>query len=271
MSICLKIFIVSFLMVSPLKAKCTFRQDLKKVISLSGPMTVLLKEVGLLDHPALGGISVFNPVSKEQFKKKIYPGGIFLANSTLKEFKDSVVFFDESQQVKNVLKLGEGIISEEIKTRNFVPLEVMKKLGETLRGYTVQCEKELQAFQQKGELIQRELLKKIPHRLEVVFYLGGFKGQRLPETVIVNDGVVKLLILENKIKTYPSELSYVNWSARMMSSFSSKLKHVAVIDSGMKLTQEVKKVSQRVTLIYPGSLVPGLSQLEAFSYLADHL
>jgi hypothetical protein len=56
-----------------------------------------------------------------------------------------------------------------------------------------------------------------------------------------------------------------------MSSFSSKLKHVAVIDSGMKLTQEVKKVSQRVTLIYPGSLVPGLSQLEAFSYLADHL
>ena len=103
MSICLKIFIVSFFMISPLKAKCTFRQDLKKVISLSGPMTVLLKEVGLLDHPALGGISVFNPVSKEQFKKKIYPGGIFLANSTLKEFKDSVVFFDESQQVKNVL------------------------------------------------------------------------------------------------------------------------------------------------------------------------
>jgi hypothetical protein len=234
-------------------------------------MTVLLKEIGLMNHPSLVGISVFNPVSKKNNNKKIYPGGIFLSNSTLQEFKDSVVFFDESRQVKNVLKLGEGIIAEEIKTRNFLPLDVMKLLGEKLRKYTVDCEKELVVYQKKGEVIQNQLLKKIPNGIEILFYLGGFKGERLPETVIVQDGVVKLLIEKNKIKTYPSHLSYVNWSAKVMLSFSKKLKHVAVIDSGMNFTQEVQKASQRFTLIYPGSLVPGLSQLEAFSYLADHL
>ena len=112
--------------------------------------------------------------------------------------------------------------------------------------------------------IQIEILKRLPIGLSVVFYLGNFIGGRAPEMVMVNDGVVKWLIEEKKITTYPTELAYVNWSARILKSFPATTMHVAVKDSGRNGEQQIKRSSAGMTLVYPGSLVPGLSQLEAF-------
>jgi hypothetical protein len=87
----------------------------------------------------------------------------------------------------------------------------------------------------------------------------------------VNDGVVKKLIKENKIKTYPSELSYVNWSSKIMDTLSKDFIHLGIEDSGSKLMKEIKRSSMKMTLIYPGALVPGFSQLEAFLFWANSL
>lgn len=252
-------------------ASCSFKSQFKKVISLSGPMTILLRETQLLNDPALEGISIFNPISENEFRKKRIPGGIFLSQRTLSEFENALIFYDEGRELRKILSTGRGIQSVEIKTRNKYPIEVVDSLIRTIRPLTNGCDQLLSRFKANAVRMEMELLKKLPSSLKVVFYLGRFKNQRPPELVIVNDGVVKKLIQENKIKTYPSELSYVNWSSKIMDTLSKDFIHLGIEDSGSKLMKEIKRSSMKMTLIYPGALVPGFSQLEAFLFWANSL
>lgn len=252
-------------------ADCRFRPHIKKVISLSGPMTVVLNEAGLLNDPVFHGISIFNPVSEKSFKKKIYPGGIFLSHSTLQELADGVVFYDEGRELKRVLDSSKNTKSIQIKTRGLMPLEVMDLLIGELNKHVINCSKTFIDLRLRAENLQKKLIEVIPKNFEVVFYLGEFRNNRPPEMIIVQDGVVKLLIKKKIIKTYPSELSYINWSSKILSQLSPKTLHVGIIDSAMKDTREIKKSEKAMTIVYPGALVPGLTQLEAFLFWAENL
>lgn len=247
---------------------CEFKPQVKKVISLSGSMTVLLKETGLLSDPKLKGISVFSPVSESEFKGKIYPGGLFLAQSTLSEFSDGIVFFDKSEQLKKILQTRRDITAVEVSTRGLLPLEVIEESIRLLSPYTLGCEEKFAQFKKTAALLQEKLLRKIPS-VYVVFYLGSIQGTKAPELVMVNDGVVALLIKEKKIKTYPSPHAYVNWSAKVISEMPRETLHVGIHDPSMKNEKKIKRSSNWMTLSYPGSLVPGYSQLEAFMYWAE--
>ena len=77
-------------------------------------MTVLLREVGLLNDPALQGISVFNPIPEKDFKKTRYPGGVFLSRTTLKEFHQSIVFYDEGRELNKLLSLSSLVARESL-------------------------------------------------------------------------------------------------------------------------------------------------------------
>lgn len=222
-------------------------------------MTVFFKEAGLLNHVA--GISVFNPVS--DFAGKYYPGGLFIAQSTLSDFNDAVVFFDQGEQIRKILSSGKKITGIEVQTRGKTPLEVVELTKNLLSPYVNNCEEKFSAVTKKAESVQKELLSVFKNQMKVIFYLGEIK-QRYPELVIANDGVVKLLLREKKIVSYPSELAYVNWSARVMTSLTKDYRHIGISDPGNKNVKEIKKSPLGTTLIYPGSLVPGLSQLEAF-------
>jgi hypothetical protein len=259
----MKIFVSFFLLFSSVSFACTFKKEVKKVISLSGSMTVLLNETGLLK--GVSGISVFNPVST--FKGTVYPGGLFIAQSTLSNFSGALVFFDQGEQIRKILSSGKNIISKEVITRNLLPLETVELTKKLLSPYVSGCEEKFSAYSEKAKKVQNELLGSFPKQQKVIFYLGEIK-QRLPELVMANDGVVKLLLKEKKIISYPSELSYVNWSAKVLSELPKDYLHVGISDPGMKDHKEIKKSSKGTTLIYPGSLVPGLSQLEAFLFWA---
>lgn len=248
---------------------CDFKSDVKSVVSLSGPATVLLKEMGLLLHPKFQGISVFHPIGEKEFSGKIYPGGVFFSQSSLSSLSGSVVFYDESRELNRVFAPLSSVVSREIKTRNLTPHEAVEKTLFTLEGFLQGCESQISNVQKKVKNLEEKILLRVPQNLSVVFYLGEFKGDRAPELVIAQDGIVKWLVQKKKIKTYPSELAYVNWSARIMNALPKKTMHVGVKDSARDLIKEIKKSPRGMTLIYPGSLVPGLSQLEAFLYWSE--
>lgn len=265
MKIFLSLALVFF--VSALRAECSLKT---KVISLSGGTTVLFKELGLLNK--LSGISVFSPVKKNEFSGTIYPGGVFLSQKSLSEFSDTVVFYDESQELTKALSQNPRIQKKEIKTRNLLPLEALEVSIKAVTPVINQCEKEISFVREKAKKLQGKILRKFSRPLSVIFYLGELKQTKFPELVIVQDGVVKFLLQEKKIHSYPSDLAYVNWSSKIIQNFPVGTLHVGIKDPGMEDLQEVKKLSDtKMTLIYPGSLVPGITQLEAILFWADRV
>lgn len=250
---------------------CTFRKDLKKVYSLSGPVTMALKEIGLLKDPKLKAISVFHPISTGEFTGEFLPGGVFLSRENAHEMLGSHVFYDDSRELERVLNsLNVTVIV--IKTRGIVPTEVTKQTGEILKKYTSGCEGRIRSFQQKAERAAEEVLKKLPSGFKAVFFIGNFRGNRAPEMIMVNDGIVKWLKEKGKLETYPTELSYLAWSAKVLNSLPADTLKIGVIDSGGRLARQIDRPGPKtINFTYPGSLVPGLSQLEAWIYLCSNL
>lgn len=263
----MRIFLSLLFLSFQLQAACNFKADVKKVISLSGSSTVILKELGLLSK--VQGISVFNPIAANEFSGKVYPGGIFLSHGSLSELENSVVFYDESRDLKKVLSSRSNIKAYEIHTRNLVPAEAVKVTLTTLAPHIQNCEEKIKAVNLKVSNLEEKILTKLPAVTNVVFYLGEFRNNQAPEFVMVNDGVVKWLKEKKKINTYPTTLAYVNWSSKLMRELPENTLHVGIKDPGRELRKEIKKSSRRMTLIYPGSLVPGVTQLEAFLYWAE--
>jgi hypothetical protein len=254
-----------------LPAACDFKNEIKKVFALSGSAAVVLKELGLLSHPKVQGISVFAPIKENEFKGKVYPGGIFLSHKTLNDFNDGVVFYDESRELRRILNSHQKVIGEEIKTRNLTPMEAIDATTGVLLSSLVGCEEKIAGLKKKALKLQQQIMVKLPEVRSIIFFIGNVKHGRLPEMIMANDGIVKWLRKEKKILTYPSDLAYVNWSAKILQSFSKEALHVVIQDPGRDQRIEIKKSSKIVTLSYPGSLAPGLSQLEAFSYFFEGL
>ncbi|WP_408095366.1 hypothetical protein ACJVC5_10005 [Peredibacter sp. HCB2-198] len=265
----MRIFLSLLFLSFHLEAACEFKTTVKKVISLSGTSTVVFKELGLLSK--LHGISVFNPISEKAFSGKVYPGGIFLSHNSLSELERSVVFYDESRDLKKVLGSRSSVKAIEIHTRGLTPQESIDGALKAIAPYVQNCEEKITNLNSKIKTLEEKILKKIPNNLNVVFYLGEFQNGRAPEFVMVNDGVVKWLKDLKKIKTYPTELAYVNWSSKLMSEMPVNTMHVGVKDPGRDNKREIKRSSKRMTFIYPGSLVPGVTQLEAFLYWAESI
>lgn len=250
---------------------CDFKSDVKRVVSLSGVITTTMKELGLLKHPKLKGISIFNPIKTDEFQGEIFPGGIFLSQGMMTGLENSIVYFDESRELSRIFKSRPKIISSEVKTRNLTPREAIDSALSVLSKILVNCENEKKSLKNKIDSLEKKISSTIPPSQEIIFYLGEFANNRPPGTVMVQDGIVKWFIQNKLLKTYPSDLAYVNWSPKIMNTFSPKALHVGIQDSGREGKIEIKKSSQRMTFTYPGALVPGLSQLEAFAYWSSQL
>ncbi len=260
---------LSYLFAFEVSASCRFNSQATKVYSLSGPITLALREINLLKE--VKGVSIFHPLSTDEYKGTILPGGVFLSSQNLNSFSNSVVFFDESRELEKALKTIKSVQAVEVITRALTPHEVTLMVVKTLSTYLIDCEKELKKLTQTSLSLQAELVSRIPAKMKVIFYLGDFQQGRKPELVIANDGVVKMLREKKAIETYPSELAYVNWSMKEMGKLARDTIHVGIKDSARELTMGVVKRSTfEETLLFPGSLIPGMSQLKAWLYWIDH-
>ncbi len=252
---------------------CHFKSQVKTIYSLSGPITLAMRDLGLLKQGPVKGISIFHPISKNEFTGDVLPGGVFLSHEALSKFHGSLLFYDESRELTKMLRPIK-LQSVEVVTRNLVPIEVTLLTVKKLQPFLEDCEFALAQWVKKTIVLEKKLLDAIPQPLNALFFLGAFRGGRRPELLIVNDGVVKWLSLKKKLVTYPSPLAYVNWSARVMASLPKGIWEIGIKDSGQELDKKIIRhpsISHQMTLTYPGSLIPGVSQLEAWLYLVQSL
>lgn len=246
---------------------CDFSKEVKGVYSLSGVTTLLLKDLGLLKNPRLKAISVFHPVSPKEFPGEFLPGGVFLSHDSVKKLNGSVVFYDESRELTKILSRYPGIKAVEVKTRSLTPIEVIRKFSD-LNSYFNNCPLKDQVSKIQQSLI--ELRSLIVGKPKVLFFLGSFQFGKSPEMLMVQDGVVKWMIEEKLIQTYPSELAYVNWSSKIMNELAG-YKKIGIKDSGKEMKRKIEKSGEGLNLTYPGSLIPGFGQVEAMIYLFKNI
>jgi len=182
-----------------------------------------------------------------------------------------LLFFDESRELSKMLAQFEGIKAVEIKTRSLTPPEVMQKMEKELAPYLVGCSFADLSLRLNSRLA--ELKKIAAQNATFLFFLGSIGNNRLPELIMVQDGVVKWMIQEGVLKTYPSELPYVNWSAKILNSLPQDTIQVGVKDPGSLLEKSISKNKGRnvINLTYPGALIPGSGQVEAMIYLYQNL
>lgn len=246
---------------------CDFNSSVKDVYSLSGVVTTAFKEMGLLKSPKLKGLSVFYPLSQNDFQGAIIPGGIFLSPKLSANLKSGLVFFDESQELRKVLPSA-----VEVKTRGLTPSEVTSEVIRLLGPYLSGCEDKKSELTKKTKDKTDELLKLASSKPAMIFFLGSYERQRLPETVIAHDGVVKFLKEQKSFVSYPSELAYVPWSVKILETLPKSTLKITIKDSGRSLEKRVVTYSPEIRgLIYPGALIPGIDQVEAWIYLLKNL
>jgi hypothetical protein len=263
------VLLASFLFNISISISCDFNSEVKSVYSLSGPVTLILKDLGLVNNKKLKGVSVFHPVSKKEFQGNFLPGGVFLSHETIKSLSGSVLFYDESRELSRIFSRYEGIRAVEIKTRSLTPMEVMKVMEKQLTPFLVGCD--LKKLTNNLKMRLEELKKLARKDSTFLFFLGLIQNNKYPELVMVQDGIVKWMIQEKLIKTYPSELAYVNWSARILNNLPKETYKVGLRDSGSSMETELKKDNHTINLTYPGALIPGSGQVEAMIYLFKNL
>lgn len=248
---------------------CDFSPEIKFVYSLSGPVSLAFKALDLHQAPKLKGVSVFHPFDRSTFKGTLLPGGVFLSPQSLQALSGGLVFYDESRELTKILSKTKEIKSVEIRTRHMSPSEVMTYIQKKIAPFLSHCD--VKKLSTRLDLKLTSLKTKIKKRPTIIFFLGAIHGQKLPQMVMVQDGVVKWMNEEGLIKTYPSPLAYVNWSSKILRELPKDTLKVGIIDSGHSMEQKIEKLEDGVNLTFPGSLIPGEGQVDAMIYLFNNL
>jgi hypothetical protein len=241
-----------------------------EIISLSAPVTGVLAELELLDDSRLKGISLFHPIDKKSFKGTRFGGGVFLAQKTLKAFKDKTVFFDESGETARRLKQAGLTKTVQIKTRGLDPFEVTEKTLKMLEAHLSNCPTEvlrlrLWAANEKQYLLAQ---KKLQH--PIYFFLGEIRGNKLPELMMVNDGPVLFWTRNDRIRSFDSTLAYVRWGEKWRRALTGQeaLVGISELKPGSKF--ELYKGEGRLWNVKDvGALTPGPSQIRFMRHFTD--
>lgn len=235
---------------------CHFNQH---VVSLSAPMTMIFEELNLLGDPKLLAISTFHPVDESQkFSAERLAGGIFLSKKYLKSYQKAFVFFDESQELKRELKKANIKSLVEFKSRGLDPFDVTFQSIKSLKGVTKGCEKKIKEL--KLKLIKIKQSFQLPTILKKsIYFLGEIKDQK-PDLIIGDDSFVLFLKKSKEFKTYPTSLSYIPWSQKIMKRLKDYM--LVGISSSQNNDLKVQKVrTKEFNFSMRGLLTPGIRQV----------
>ncbi len=251
---------------------CEFNTP-QPVLSLSGPISHLLKRLDLLGHPQVKAISIFHGIGASDFKGDRLGGGVFLSGDYLKKFSSPLVFIDESMELRKNLE-HQKLLPIEIKTRNLDPFQAYKISLEKLAPYLKGCEKKITNM----ELYVADQMKRSRSFTKLkgtfIFYLGELRGVGRPPNLIMVDNFV--LWFKNKIllETYPTKLNYAPWSEKVMKILlKGKVIEIGLINKETKdnllVVQTLSKT--KINLIHPSLLIPGIAQIDLLQPLWEKL
>ncbi len=231
-----------------------------ELVSLSGPVTMLLEELELLNDLKLMAISAYHPVSKK-FNIKKLPGGIFLGKKVLGEFDpNTVVIFDQSFELKKSLNYYFKKKIIEVDTRGVDPFVAYDRSKKKLLPYLINCELRLRKIDKDVAAI-KAIDVHFQKNETYLFYLGELSlSKKKPELLMVNDGPIKWLVNFKVLKTYPSDLAYVTWSKKILKKIKSK-KEFGLLNGTTDTLKVVKVLDSQFNLYYRGLLIPGLRQV----------
>lgn len=247
-------FFLFLLTTSICQAKCRLSE---KIVSLSGPVSMVLEELDLLGDPNLIALSKFHPI-KGKTRATILAGGLFLSKKTLKTFGNSKIFFDKSRELRSILAKGPSKKLVEVDTRDQDPFEAYNLSLIKLMNSLQFCHREVESLNDKISNIKQGLEEK-PSTMNGVFFLGEI-GSKLPELIISNDGFVLFLRGQDSFKTYPSDLAYTAWSKKILNKLKS-YKFFGIENGGLD-NLEVQKLNKTYyNLKMRGVLVPGIRQI----------
>lgn len=255
---------VSFLLLTEVSLACSL--NTRGVISLSGPVSTYLDQLGIVNE--LEAISSFHPV--KNFKGVKLAGGLYLSTSTLKSMEGKTVFFDKSRELKKVLERFPKIKTIELDSRRKGPKEVIDQTAEALRPYLKNCDEKQGLFNKEISQLEAHIKTNSKKIRESIFFLGHI-NEKLPDTILSNDGFVYWLKKEGLMESYPTDLEYVNWSMKVISPLRGKYFFFGVEDSFNTGMMKVEKKTEKVfNVSYPGALTPGYTQLEFMKFLVDY-
>lgn len=225
---------------------------------------MLLEELKLLED--VEAISVFHPVKNKDIKK--LAGGLFLRPQVFanKNSKKRIVFFDQSLEMRKNLSKVNGIELIEVFTRKLGAFSAFEVSSEILQNFLQDCKSEIKSIRTKVKTIKAKLQNR-KFKKTILFYLGQFSEfKKDPDLLIVGDGFVKDLKDIAKIKTYPSPLEYVPWSAKIMKSMPKNTLAIGITDATLERSYtQVGK--DKFNLKFRGALSPGIRQVYLLEYL----
>jgi len=194
-------------------------------------------------------------------------GGVYLSKKELRAYRKYQVYFDESQDLEKILKQANIEKRTQIVSRSKTSLQVAKEVRLTLAKNLVGCEKQLAKFDQKLQRVKKKISETAKKKM--IFFLGEIKS-RLPQLIIARDGFVLDLIEHGHLETFESELAYVMWSRKDLSSYENYLL-IGVGESKKKVqalnTEKIGKY--KVNVFFRGALTPGISQVNFLNTLVS--
>ncbi len=258
--------LISLLYLPQSFARCRFID--KKIVSLSGPITQLLKEMDLLNDPMLKAISIYNMIEKKHFNGHFIGGGLLLSPKFLQKLGAGVLFFDESREMKRTLGKIKKIKIVELRSVGDDPFVVYEQSKRILIPYLKGCSlvlKKLDSRISKMKETLSAMRRSKRTNKKIFFYLGKIQnGHRRPNILMNRDGFVLSLINLGIIQSYPSKLKYLPWSEKIVNKFKEKNDLVEIgLVANIKYKKLVmsKETPNLFNVYHPTMLIPGIAQI----------
>lgn len=233
---------------------CEIHRDL---VVMSGPVTMILEELNLLQQPKLHAISSFHPI-KNETTAKVIKGGLFLSPKVLGKYRKYAFFFDKSREFKALLRNNKMQEVWEVDTSGADSFKNFDDSLKLISPFLKDCQTRIEKLKAKVATIKGKTQNYHP-KLGMLFFLGEIT-QKYPELIMVNDGLVLALKNYAKLETYVSKLDYVNWSAKEMKHYTSYIK-LGLSESGSDEIEFKKVGDNKYNLYFRGVLIPGIRQI----------
>ena len=234
----------------------------REVVSISSPITGVLRELGLLKDPNLRAVSIFHPLTSAEFVGPRLGGGLFLSKKEMETFKSASFYFDQSAELSRRLKQLSLQHRIQIRTRGQDPFAITQMALAVLNEDLEKCETQITKLQAWLKEQQSFLQAQAAFKGETFFFLGEIRSGKLPSLMMVKDGPILFWLKQGKLKTFDSPLSYVTWGEKWKKNLKGHELFVGLVQGPADQEFRIENLGgNQFNVFDPMSLSPGPWQI----------